>query len=271
MAAGERLVEQHQVGLDTPVLAGEKFPGASQARLDFVRDEQRAVAAAEMLGALEVSLAGQDDTLALNRLDHEGRYAARGQRLLQRDEVVERNARTIRQQRLEALAEDLIAIEGERAAGQAVKCVAAIDDPGPAGRRARELDRSLDRFRAGVREEYFFKMRHEREQPLGEQARKRRDIHLNQIGQIGVEHALERSAYCRMIAPDREHAIAAQQINIPLTLAIVEVLSLSLAKADVIPDGPEHPHHLLVEPTGVEIEALGFVGGEQGRDIECGT
>src|SRR3954454_9663020 len=89
---------------------------------------------------------------------------------------------------------------------------------------------------------------------------------------VGRNHpAIRAGADSRMIAPDREHTIAAQQIKIPLTLAIVEVLSLSLAKADVIPDGPEHPHHLLVEPTGVEIEALGFVGGEQGRDIECGT
>ena len=71
-----------------------------------------------------------------------------------------------------------------------------------------------------------------------------------------------------MIAPDREHAIAAQQIEIPLTLAIVEVLSLSLAKADIVSDGPQHAHHLLIETTGMEVKALGFVRVEQGRDIE---
>ena len=71
-----------------------------------------------------------------------------------------------------------------------------------------------------------------------------------------------------MIAPDREHAIAAQQIEIPLTLAIVEVLSLSLAKADIVSDGPQHAHHLLIETTGMEVKALGFVRVEQGRNIE---
>ena len=61
--------------------------------------------------------------------------------------------------------------------------VAAIHDIGAAGRGAGELDRGLDRFGAGIGEEHLVEMGHEREQPLGEHAGERRNIHLHQIGQ----------------------------------------------------------------------------------------
>ena len=93
-------------------------------------------------------------------------------------------------------------LSDKRAIGQAVKGVIAIDDAGPAGRGARELDRGLDRLGAGIGEKHLVEMRHEREQPLGQQAGERRDVHLHQIGQIGVEHALQRRADRRMVAAE---------------------------------------------------------------------
>ena len=268
VAAGERLGEQHHVGLDAPVLAGEEFSRTAEPALDLVRDEQRVVAAAQVLGALEVFLVRQDDALALDRLDDERRDLARGQRLLERDEIVERDAHAIRQQRLEALAERLVAVERERAVGQAVESVAAIDDAGTAGRGARELDRRLDRLRAGIREEHLVEMRHVREQPLGQNAGERRDIHLHEIGQVGIERAFQRRADRRVVAADREDAEAAQQIEIALAIPIVEVLPASLAKPHIISDGPQHPDHLLIETARVQAKAFRFVGVEQGCDVD---
>ena len=44
MTAGQRLGQQDHVGLDVPMLDGEETAGAAEAGLDFVGDEQRAVA-----------------------------------------------------------------------------------------------------------------------------------------------------------------------------------------------------------------------------------
>ena len=66
-----------------------------------------------------------------------------------------------------------------------MKGVRAIDDAGPAGRAARELDRRLDAFGAGIGEKHLVQIWHMLEQPFGQHAGQRRDIHLHQIGQIG--------------------------------------------------------------------------------------
>ena len=47
VAAGQRLCQQHHVGLDIPVLDREEAAGAPDAGLDLVGDEQRAVFPAE--------------------------------------------------------------------------------------------------------------------------------------------------------------------------------------------------------------------------------
>src|SRR5205807_5584046 len=113
---------------------------------------------------------------------------------------------------------------------------------------------------AGVGKKNLVEMRDEREQPVGQKARERRDIHLYQVRQISVDHASQRGADRRMVAPDREYSKAAQQVEIALALAVVEILAASLAKADVIPDGLENANHLLVEATSVQVKAVGFVG-----------
>ena len=74
-----------------------------------------------------------------------------------------------------------------------------------------------------------------------------------------------------MIAAEREHAEAAQQIEIALALAVVEVLPLPLAKSDIIADGPQHADHLLIETARMQAKALGFVGFEQGRNVDVGA
>ena len=73
MAAGQRLGEQHHVGLDVPVLDREEVAGAADAGLDLVGDEQRAVFLAERGRARQKLVGRQVDALALDRLDDEGR------------------------------------------------------------------------------------------------------------------------------------------------------------------------------------------------------
>ena len=71
-----------------------------------------------------------------------------------------------------------------------------------------------------------------------------------------------------MIAADREYAIAAQEVEVADSIAVIQVLPASPAKTDIVPDGPQHTDHLLVEAAGVEAETLGFVGCEKRRNID---
>ena len=145
--------------------------------------------------------------------------------------------------------------------------MAAIGDAAAPGGGAGELDRRLDCLGAGIGEEHLVEMRHQREQPLGQDAGERRDVHLHEIRQVGVEHALQRGANRRVVAADREHAEPAQQVEISVVVAIVEVLAASLAKAYVISDRLENADHLLVEAALVQAEALGFMALEQRSDV----
>ncbi len=49
VAAAERLADEHEVGIEAPVLEREPPAGAAESGLDLVDDEQRAVATAELL------------------------------------------------------------------------------------------------------------------------------------------------------------------------------------------------------------------------------
>ena len=134
--------------------------------------------------------------------------------------------------------------------------VRAVDDAGPAGRAAGELDRRFDRFGAGIGEEHLVQIGHVFEQPLGQHAGQRRDVELHEIGQVAVEHALQRVAQRRMVAADREHAKAAQQVEIARAVAIEQILALALLKADVVADGLEHAYQLLVQVARMHGTAL---------------
>ncbi len=123
----------------------EKFAGAAEAGLNLVGDEQRAVFAAKRLRAEEIIVGGDVDALALNRFDEEGRDLARGERALQRGQIVERNLLRIRQQRAEALLEDRVAVHRQRAIGEAVEGVRAMQMPArPVAARANLIAASID-------------------------------------------------------------------------------------------------------------------------------
>ena len=86
----------------------------------------------------------------------------------------------------------------------------AVHDARPAGGAARELDRSFDTFRPGIRKKHLVQIGHIFEQAFGQHARQRRNIELHEIGQIAIEHALQGLAQRRMIAANRKNAKSAQ-------------------------------------------------------------
>ena len=142
----------------------------------------------------------------------------------------------------------------------------AEDQSRPAGRRARELDRAFDGLGAGIGEEHFVEIGHVRQQPLGEDSGERRDIELHEIGKLAVEHAFQRIAQRRMVAPDAEHAEAAQQVEIARARGIEQILTGAAAELDVIADRAQHADHLLVEMAAVHVIAVGLALGEQRGD-----
>src|SRR5262249_30185714 len=115
----------------------------------------------------------------------------------------------------------------------------AVHDSWPARCRSRKLERCLDRFRSGICEERLVKVRNVREQLLGKNAGERRYIHLHEIGKFAVKNTFQRVAHRRMDAPDRKHPKAAEEIEITGALAVVEILTLTTTKTDIIADRTE--------------------------------
>ena len=70
--------------------------------------------------------------------------------------------------RTEAGSEILIAVQRQRAIGQAMKGVTTINDAAAAGRGAGKFYSSFNGFCAGIGKKYLVEMRHEFEQALGQ-------------------------------------------------------------------------------------------------------
>ena len=86
-------------------------PGAAEARLHLVGDEQRAVLLAEARRLAQVVGPGDVHAVALDRLDDEGRDVARSERALERGQVVEGDSPAAGQHRPEALLEDVVTVQ----------------------------------------------------------------------------------------------------------------------------------------------------------------
>ena len=210
MSAGQRLCQQHHVGLDIPVLDRQKFSGAADAGLDLVGDEQRAVFAAQRGGTGQEFVGGHVDALALDRLDEESGDLARRQRPLERGKIVERDRRAARQQRLESAAEIRVLGQRQRAIGETVERMRAMNDARPPGGAAREFDRGFDGLGAGIGKEHLVQIWDMLDQPFGQHAGKRGNVQLHEIRQIGIEHAFQGMAQRRMVAAYRKNAKSAQ-------------------------------------------------------------
>src|SRR5262249_7072472 len=92
-------------------------------------------------------------------------------------------------------------------------------------------------------------------------------VELDQIGQIRIEHAFERFAQRRMIAPDREHPVSAQEVEIFASLAVEQILSGAAAESNIVSDRAQDPHHLLVEMARMSLISVCFVLRIEVRDI----
>ena len=145
----------------------------------------------------------------------------------------------------------------------------AMDDAGTAGGGAGELDCRFHRLGAGIGEKHLVEIRRKADEALRQQSGKRRHVELHETRQFRVEHALERVAQRRVIAPDREHAVAAQQVEIFRALAVEQILPGAAAEADIIAQRFQHAHHLLVEMTRVGGKAIGFAFGVELRNIQA--
>jgi hypothetical protein len=148
-----------------------------------------------------------------------------------------------------------------------VEAVIAVHEARTTRVVARELDRRLDGLGARVGEEHLVETaRRGREQPLGEDPRERRDVHLHEARQLALEHLAQRGDERRVVAADREHAEARQQVEILLALVVVEIGTVRAHVVAVEADRLEHAHVLRVQVALVEIELLALALANQLQD-----
>ena len=168
-AAAEALGEGDGVGDDTRLLEGEPRPGAADAGLDLVEDEQGACLVGDLAGRLQVAGGGGEHAaLPLHRLEDDGAGLV-GDGGAQGVDVAPRDVADAGEQRLERLAVGLLVGERQRSGAAPVEGALGRDDPGAAG-AAGELDGRLDRLGPAVAEEDRAALRRagDGEEPLGE-------------------------------------------------------------------------------------------------------
>src|SRR3954462_13357936 len=100
VAARERLRDRDEIRFEAPVLEGEHPARSPEPGHHLVDAEERPVAAAQLLGALEVPVGRQMDSLPLHRFDDEERDVLTAQLLLEPFEVSEWNLLESREKRL---------------------------------------------------------------------------------------------------------------------------------------------------------------------------
>ncbi len=249
---------QIEIGLQVPVLAGEEPPGAPDAGLDLVADEQRARLATQPLGAGEVPIWGQVHAMSLHGLDDERRHiSATREHELERVQIAPRHGVATGHERPEPVAEDGVPVERQRAERQPVKGVLGIQHARARSRGPGDLDRRLDRLGAGVR-------RHHRpdrvgrapEQLLGQHPAQQRHAELRQVAGARGHDLLDRGDRRGVVAPDREHAIAAEQVQIALTGGVDQMRALAPRPRSVEPERAQDPAHLRVQVAIVERHLL---------------
>src|SRR5690348_17274851 len=95
VSARQRLCKENHVGLDVRVFDCQESASATHSGLHFVRDEQGAVAPAEIGGRFQIVVVGDVYPLALDRLDDECGNRVRMKCLLERNEIIKRDADTV--------------------------------------------------------------------------------------------------------------------------------------------------------------------------------
>ena len=268
---------RHQVGLDAVVLDREHPPGAAEAGLHLVDDEEDPLAVADRAQPLhELRRRGDEAALALHRLDDD-----RGDRLggdLRRERALERVERVapadpavlVRERDAVDLGRERpeprlvgMRLRGEREREERAPVEPALegDHRRPARVAARELDGVLDGLGARVEERGLGRAgeRSERRQPLGVL-----DVDLvRDDREVGVEEArgllLHRGDDARVGVADGEAADAAGEVDEAVAVDVGDDRAVAL-----------RDHDRQVEPERVgdhRLLALGDLAGAGARDL----
>ncbi len=252
------------------MLVRQEPAGPAQPGLDLVADQHRAVLVEQVRGRGQEAGRGHVHALALDRLDDQAGHVTLAQLAGQRVEVAERDA-AVRQQRAEAAAELGRSVDRQRAGGQAVEGVVAVEDARPAGGVPGELQRGLDRLGAAVAEVRAAHAGDLGEQPLGEQAGQQRAVELDQVGDLAVQQVVQRLADHRVIAAHPEHAEAGQEVGVPVAVAVVEIAALGLLVDLVEPDDAQHAGQVRLEVLVLQLVALASALRQEGGQVEAHT
>jgi hypothetical protein len=84
-----------------------------------------------------------------------------------------------------------------------------------------------------------------------------------------VQHVAQDLDHLRVVAPDREHAPAGEQVEIAVALRVEEVLPARLGVRDVVADRLQHLHDLPIQILVVQRVLLGQTLGDQIQNLHA--
>ncbi len=121
-------------------------------------------------------------------------------------------------------------------------------DARPPGGGASDLDRGLDGLGAAVGGHHRGDAGGcAREQLLGEHAAEQRDAELREVAGARRHHVLHGGDHFWVIAAEREDAVAAEEVEIALTVAVDEVRALATDPCLLETERPQDAAHLRVQ------------------------
>ncbi len=239
------------------MLEREPLARAPQTGLYLVGDEHRAVAPAQLLGALQVARGRGRHHAALDRLDDEGGHVARAELRLEALQVAERDARAAWQQRAEALLEELVADQRERPERDPVEAVLARDQARPTRRGACELHRRVHRLGARAGEEHRVQTAREAlRERLREHACERRVVDLHAVDEVRVERGMQRLANVGVVVAEARKSLAGVEVEVGATCGVVQVGPSRGAVLLVEAEDPQHVDERRIEVARGQVQGL---------------
>ena len=111
--------------------------------------------------------------------------------------------------------------------------------------------------------------RRAREQLLGQHARQQRHAELRQVRRVRRQHRLELRADARVVAPDREHAVAGEHVQVALAALVDQLRALGAAPAAVEAQRAHDAPELRVQMAIVERQLLTRPRLQQRGDVDA--
>ena len=227
VTAGEGFGEGDDIRVKIPVLESEPFSGAAESGLNFVGDEKSPVLSAEFLSGREVVVGRIFDALALNGFKNKGGDIAGAKFGFEIGEIAKFNKTSAWQEGIEILAEIPGVSDGEGAEGQAVVRTFLGENLWTFRVGSGELEGAFHRFRAGVTKEAGIAWSEFFCEGFGQETGKNRAIHLDHVGEVEFEHVPDGFLNGGMIATDVEDAVATEEVEVVLSVEVVEVGSFA--------------------------------------------